>query len=190
MIPIMKKKIKNIIFYVLAILLSLYLIVDIMVPDKTVSIFGFKTFVIVSPSMEPKINVNDAVMVRKSKIENLDSGDIITFKAYIPELGQTAYVTHYLGDKTRTETGWILKTHGEGDLSYDEWQDEAGNPVDITEDDFIGIVAFTIPKAGHFLKIFQDPIMFLLITVNIGIVVYIVYYIKKTKKSESDKTVE
>ena len=186
----MKKKIKNIIFYVLAILLSLYLIVDIMVPDKTVSIFGFKTFVIVSPSMEPKINVNDAVMVRKSKIENLDSGDIITFKAYIPELGQTAYVTHYLGDKTRTETGWILKTHGEGDLTFDQWTDADGNAVDVTEEDVIGVVAFTIPKAGHFFKIFQDPIMFLLITVNIGIVIYIVYYIKKTKKSESDKTVE
>jgi len=140
MIPIMKKKIKNIIFYVLAILLSLYLIVDIMVPD--VSIFGFKTFVIVSPSMEPEINVNDAVMVRKIKVENLDSGDIITFKVYIPELGQRAYVTHYLGEKIDTETGLVFKTHGEGDLSYDEWQDEAGNLVDITEEDFIGIVVF------------------------------------------------
>lgn len=190
MIPNMKKKIKNILFYVIAILLSMYLIVDIMVPDKTVSIFGFKTFVIVSPSMEPKINVNDAVMVRKIKIENLAAGDIITFKAYIPELDHMAYVTHYLGEKIKTETGWVFKTHGEGDLSFDEWQDEEGNPIDIKEEDIIGIVAFTIPSAGHLLKIFQDPIMLLLITVNIGIVVYIVHYIKKNKKDESDKTVE
>ena len=179
--------IKNILFYLLAFLLASYLIVDLIVPEKTVSIFGVKTFVIVSDSMEPTINVNDAVVVRKIDPEKLIPGNIITFEAYLPDLGQRAYVTHYIGEIIPTSDGFIFKTLGEGVMDYDQWKDELGTAEEITEDSLIGIVAFRIPKAGHVFKIIQDPILLSLIVVNVGIIIYIVHYIKKTKTKEIDK---
>ncbi len=185
-----KKKfdlIKNILFYVLAFLLAGYLLVDIIAPEKTVSIFGVKSFVIVSDSMEPTINVSDAVVVMKINPDKLLPGDIITFEAYLPDLGQRAYVTHYIGEIIPDGDGYIFKTNGEGVTEFDQWTDEDGLDVEITEEDIIGIVAFKIPKAGHVFKIIQDPVMLGLIVINVGIIIYIIHYIRKNKTKESDK---
>jgi signal peptidase len=174
--------IKNILFYVLAIFLVSYLVFNVVAPEKTVEVYGFKTFVIISPSMQPTINVNDAVMVRKINPDNLEVGDIITFEAYLSDLGDTSYVTHYLGSKEEVNGKIIFKTHAEGTEALDEWKDEFDNPVDITEDDLIGKVAFRIPKAGYVINLLSDPIMLLLLGLNIGIIVYIVHYVKASKK--------
>ncbi|MFA7076180.1 MAG: S26 family signal peptidase [Candidatus Izemoplasmatales bacterium] len=180
-------KIKNIIFYAIVIFLGSYLVFDMIAPDLTVSVFGFKTYVIISPSMTPEINVNDAVLVRKANLDKLNAGDIITFKAYIPELKKYSYVTHYIGDVISTDDGMIFKTHGYleeiEEEDFDVWEDKDGNTVNITEDDVLGIVAFKIPKAGHVIRIFQDPVMLLLIFVNIGVIAYVVHYYRKTKQT-------
>jgi len=179
--------IKNILFYLLAFLLASYLIVDLIVPEKTVSIFGVKTFVIISDSMEPTINVNDAVVVRKINPEKLLPGDIITFEAYLPDLGLRAYVTHYIGEVIPTGDGYIFKTLGEGVTDFDQWKDESGEDEEITDEALIGLVAFRVPKAGHIFKIIQDPILLSLIVVNVGIIIYIIHYIKKSKTKEINK---
>lgn len=174
------KKILNIAFYLLVIFLTSYLVFDFIAPDKTVSIFGFKTYVVDSPSMEPTLNVNDAIVVIKTKETKINAGDIITFKVYLPDLGSEGYVTHYVEEIITSEDTIIYKTQGE-DSETDEWEDSEGNPIDISGEDIIGRVSFKISGAGHVIKILRDPIMVLLLAVNIAVVVFIVYYIKKQK---------
>ncbi|MGD9964386.1 MAG: signal peptidase I [Candidatus Izemoplasmatales bacterium] len=183
-----KNLFRNIIFYVLVILIAGYLVFDSISPDNTVKFFGFKSFVVISPSMKPTINVNDAVMVRKIDDSKIVPGDIITFKAYLPDLGDYSYVTHYVGEKIKVGDEYIFYTHGEGteEGEYDDWINPEGEDVDITSSDVIGVVAFKIPYAGHLLRIVQDPILLALILVNIGVVVYIIHYVKSNKKIQKD----
>ena len=53
----------------------------------------FAAFIIVSPSMVPNINVNDAVVIFRSNPKNLKKGDIITFSSGDPNYSGLT-VTH------------------------------------------------------------------------------------------------
>ena len=174
------KRILNIAFYTLVIFLTSYLIFDYIAPEKTVDIFGFKIFVVDSPSMEPTLRVNDAVVVFKTKASKIDEEDIITFEVYLPDLQAKSYVTHYVGEIIDANNQTIYKTHGEGS-EIDEWEDEDGNPIEIVMENIIGKVAFKIPGAGHVIKLLKDPVMVLLLASNIAIIVFIFYYVKKQK---------
>ena len=63
-----------IIIYNLTLMIKSY-INPIEIPD----FFGFKSFVIISESMEPTFYKDDLVIVQKCKIKELKKGDIITF---------------------------------------------------------------------------------------------------------------
>ncbi|HBG32663.1 MAG TPA: signal peptidase I [Acholeplasmataceae bacterium] len=182
--------IKNIIFYLLVILLGGYILVEAFLPSQTMNIFRFKSFVVVSASMEPDINVNDLVIIVKVDPEKLEVGDAISFYTYLPtnqvdDEGDTIYlrsvVTHYLRDIQSSGDSLIYKTQGAiaDPLDYDEWNDINGDPVEITESDIIGKVALVIPFIGIIMKIFYNPILLLLIAINILIVIVIIKVIKK-----------
>ena len=182
--------IKNIIFYLLVILLGGYILVEAFLPSQTMNIFRFKSFVVVSASMEPDINVNDLVIIVKVDPEKLEVGDAISFYTYLPTNqvdgeGDTIYlrsvVTHYLRDIQSSGDSLIYKTQGAiaDPLDYDEWNDINGDPVEITESDIIGKVALVIPFIGIIMKIFYNPILLLLIAINILIVIVIIKVIKK-----------
>ena len=181
------KLIKNILFYAVVIFLASYLLVDAFATDKTVKIFGFKAYVVASPSMEPTLNRNDAVIIKKADIDEIKAGDIITFKAYLPDLGDYGYVTHYVGLVVGEGEDKIFKTHGEGLEDYDVWVNSDGSPDEVTIDDIIGTYSFKIANAGKFFRIIQDPIMVGLLVVNVTLVVVIFKYYKSTKTSENEE---
>ncbi|MFA5526162.1 MAG: signal peptidase I [Acholeplasmataceae bacterium] len=194
------KKISNIIFYTLTSILFVFVMLELVFPSKTMSIIGFKGFVVVSPSMEPIIKVNDMVIVTEAKQEDLEPGDIITFYTYLPTNqidgdGNTIYqknaVTHYLGEMIVSGDDVILKTYAYGkEGDYDTWRDEEGNPTDITGEDLIGKVAFKIPWIGtvitFFMVVVRNPIFLGLIAFNVVLVIILIKYIKKTKESKDD----
>jgi signal peptidase I len=182
------KLIKNIIFYAVVVFLASYLLLDAFAPDKTVNVFGFKAYVIISPSMQPTLNVNDAVVVKKVDIDNITEGDIITFKAYLPDLGSEAYVTHYVGEVIGEGEDKIFKTHGEGEEDFDIWVNSDGSSDEVTVDEIIGIYGFKIANAGKVFRIIQDPVMVGLLVVNVLLVVIIVKYYQNTKKIEEVKS--
>ncbi len=188
-----KHKIINIAFYFIVFIMLFYIIINSFFPDQSINYLGFKSYVVISNSMEPDININDLVVVVKVKEENLEVGDIISFYTYLPtyqvdNLGNTVYlksvVTHYLADIVIDGDDITYKTHRAGvpDNSYDDWNDINGDPTDIQFDDIIGRVSFTVPSIGVVLKIFSNPIMVVLIVVNISIIVAVV---KVTKKALS-----
>lgn len=197
------RKIGSILFYTVASFLTIFVILEIFLPSKTIDVLGFKGYVVVSPSMEPYINVNDIVIVTKVDQEDLEVGQVITFYTYLPtnqedSLGNTIYikstVTHYLADIIIDGNQTILKTkdynkfHNDG--SFDTWNDISGDPVDITTDDLIGKVSFKVPLIGIIITfsmvLVRNPIFLGLIILNVGIVVFLIKYIKKTKENPDD----
>jgi signal peptidase len=178
--------IRNIIIYVLALLFAGYLIFGIIEPESQIRVFGFKSYIIASRSMEPVLNKDDAVVVFRVKPENLEVDDIITFKAYIPELDSDVYVTHYLGSIKEFDGTLVFETYGEGDLEFDDWYDRDGDLVQITEMDLVGKAAFKIPKAGVVLRLFQNPLNLLLL----GFVIWgsvFVFHVSRSNKQRKIK---
>ncbi len=184
----MKISIKNIIFYIFIFFISTYIILEVFAPTKTVNILGFKSYVIISPSMEPEIMVNDLIIIRKVQEENLVVSDKIAFFVYIPELGKESTVTHYIADIVEIDGETVYKTQGAnkdpGD--YDIWEDEFNNIINITYDDIDGRVALVIPNLGHAVNILKDPISIGLIFIN-GFIIYLLIKVFKTKEVKDKK---
>ena len=187
----MKNKITTIITYAILCFLVFYVTIAIFLPTKSINIFGFRTFIIVSSSMEPDIGVHDLIVITTPKEENLEVGDVITFDAYIIELQDYSYVTHYIAAIEEVDGETIYKTQGAGKEpdDYDEWTDHNGDDVNITFDDIEGEYQFTIPLIGQLVYRLQDPIFVALLVVN-GVVIYYAFktiksYIKEDKQKES-----
>lgn len=186
----MNKRIKTIITYSLVLVLVVYIAVSLLFPSKTVKIFGFRAFIIVSSSMAPDIEINDMIVITGTNEEKLKAGDVITFKAYIPELNDYSYVTHYIASIELDGLGeTIYKTQGANKEidDFDNWKDNLGNPVDITIDDIEGEYRFTIPFIGALVYRLQDPIFIGLLVLNGTILVIAYKVIRKPNSLKQDK---
>lgn len=199
----MLKSIGNIIFYIFASFLTMFVILELFFPSKTMDVLGFKGFVVVTDSMEPLIKVNDVVIITKLEEEDLEIGQIITFYTYLKTdqkdlEGNWIYirsrVTHYLADIRVEENQTVIKTksynkYHEGG-SFDAWNDENGDFKDITTDDIIGKVSLTIPFIGAIVTLshvlVRDPIFLGLIILNIVIFTVLIKYLKKPKEKDHD----
>jgi len=192
----MANRILSIFGYLLGALLVVYILLGVLLPQQTINWFGFRTFVVVSRSMEPVINVNDMIIITRAEEEDIDTGDIITFRAHIPELGDYGFVTHYVGDVLVDGSGnEIYKTQGAtaDPDDYDEWTDGQGNPIEIQIDDVVGKYQFRIPRAGILISMLRDPIFVGLLAINGTIIYFIVKLIrspKETVKEPNDNTKE
>ena len=186
MMKLIRKYLRNGIFFLFVFVLIAYISLEVLAPNKTIDIFRFKSYVVVSSSMEPDIMVNDLIIIRKVKEEDLNVRDAITFDAFIPELGYESKVTHYIGEIQSIGGNTIYKTQGATNSSgdFDTWENENGDTVEITFDDIEGRVILVVPYFGHVINILRDPISILLISANILIVYLIIKTIKKPKEDK------
>ncbi|MEC9485828.1 MAG: signal peptidase I [Candidatus Izemoplasma sp.] len=171
------KLFKNVTVYLIYGVLIAYILVSIIIPKQTTDIFGVRFLVVVSNSMEPKINVYDMILIKDVQKDALDEEDIITFEAYIPEVGERHYVTHYLKEINTNSSGdTVYETQGLNASSdtYDEWTDAEGNPVSITYQDIEGVYLFKVPYIGRFVFWLKDPIFLLMLSIN-GAIFYLLY---------------
>ena len=148
-------------------------------PENTVKVFGFKPYVVITESMEPVINVNDLIIVKNPKVDDLEPEDIITFYADINFDGEKDVVTHYIYSVDENVDGdLIFRTHRyfeDGDtVTTDFWV--------VGEDDILGEHLFTIPYLGAVVQFVKSPFGIAAMVVNIGVIVGIVYIVKNTKK--------
>jgi signal peptidase I len=191
----MNKRIFRIILKVVYILIALfflsYILVSFIAPKNLVNVFGFKIERVLTPSMDPKIKVNDAVFVVKARAEKLKEGDIINFEAYVETKSKKIVpitITHYLGEIFEEEAVTYYKTQSFENReigSFDsDWVNEEGESIDITFENINGKIAFTIPYLGYLIMILQDPIMVGLIVINIGLV-YIIFKLAFKKKQST-----
>ncbi|MCF7924306.1 MAG: signal peptidase I, partial [Candidatus Izimaplasma sp.] len=182
----------NVFFYGFIIFFVFYLVLEIFMPTKTIDYVGFKTFVVLTPSMEPDINVNDMIVIKKTSQENIDEGDAVTFKVYLDELDREVYITHYVAeiDDSGEETIYYTQGANAEEGVYDDWVDENNQDIDITYDDIVGKYLFRIPYLGLVTRMFNDPVMVGFIAFDILIIYYLYKLIRKPKKVDPDNEID
>lgn len=122
---------------------------------------GFKFLNILTGSMTPTMPVNTVVVVKKIPINQVELGDVITFK-----MGDSN-VTHRVVEINNSNRNTVLYT--QGDAAQNQ-----GSRDTVTEDNFVGVVVFHIPYLGVLLNLIKDNII--IITVCIVLALFIITY--------------
>lgn len=130
---------------ILTVILCLILIINIysifsryVLKEKHPVLFGWSNAVVITGSMEPTINVNDMIIIKKQKEYHV--GDIVTFNH------EGDVVTH----RIILQVGDVYTTKGDNNNIHD------GNTL--TKSDIYGKVVFVIPKVGVVLRFMRTPL--------------------------------
>lgn len=139
--------IRTIFVYLLALVIIAAALIFAASKSPQKSIFGYRYYTVLTPSMEPELSVGDVVIVKLKNAEDINTGDIITFN---PSNDSTAYLTHRVTEKLENyeETGvTCFKTKGDANKVED------GFLIDSSR--VIGTVSFDIPKVGYAIRFLQ-----------------------------------
>lgn len=169
-------KIKNIIYVIMYCFLVIIMTYNISLimqslinPNKTPSFFGIKTYVIISGSMEPNINIGDMV-ITKSKENELKVGDIISYRK-----GQSV-ITHRISQIIENENGeTTYRTKGDNNNAED------GEEIYLK--DIEGKVVKVVPKIGKVSLLLQNKIIIIMI-----ILIFYIYLSRNYKKNKKINT--
>jgi len=115
--------------------------------------YGNDIMVIKSDSMVPALMPRDLIIVQRTGINDIETGDIIAFDSHIQGLGIVAHRAIEIADHD-DQTGIDIK--GDNAENEDPWY--------VTDDDLIGKVKDVIPTIGIFLI---DPVRYSLVAVII-----------------------
>lgn len=117
-------------------------------PSETPNFLGVKSYVIISGSMQPELNIGDIVFVKKEL--DLHEGDIISFRQ-----GQSV-ITHRI-NKVIDEDGKIVyQTKGDNNNIEDSGT--------ITAETIEGKVIWKLPKLGNVSLFLQNKMIIIFIT--------------------------
>lgn len=149
------KNIINIVVYMFLVPLLIYnvtLIAQAVInPNETPSFFGIKTYVIISGSMQPKLEIGDIVIVKKVKAEELQIGDIISFRQ-----GESV-ITHRITNIVIQNGETQYKTKGDNNNAEDSGT--------ISQDIIEGKVVKSVPILGKLALLLQHKIFILFIMI-------------------------
>jgi signal peptidase len=137
-------------------------------------VFGTENpfYVVSSGSMVPELQVFDVLVVQGNEpFENVQKGDIIVFHR---PAGHDRVIVHrvaeIIGDDPRT-----IRTKGDANPSS-----IPGTDFPITDEEYIGKVAYVIPQIGYITRILMPPVNYIIIAVIVGIMIF--KQISKNKK--------
>ena len=133
-------KILNIKVPALLIILALNLITT--KSDKLFEIIGYRTYTVLSGSMEPKFYPGDIVITKHKNKTDIKLNDIVTYKD-----SEGVVITHRIIKET--PEGYITK----GDNNNVE------DAEILTKDNIIGEVKFSIPKIGYIMNFLSKPMV-------------------------------
>lgn len=126
----------------------------------------FNAYIIVSPSMVPTIQVQDAIVIRRVTDDDLEIGSIITFSS-TSSVYPGLTVTHRIVGKQMSQSGkYVYRTKGDNNSREDYSL--------LTIDDIYGKVILKIPKLGYiqkFLTTSTGAFLFIILPASV-IVVY------------------
>jgi len=114
-------------------------------PNK--SLFGYRYYTVLTPSMEPAYKVGDMVFVKIENADVINVGDVITFN---PSSDGGAYLTHRVTEKIEDYEGsgvTCFRTKGDANDSEDTFLIDEGR--------VIGRVKLGIPKLGYVVRFAQ-----------------------------------
>jgi len=137
-------------------------------------VFGTENpfYVVSSGSMVPELLVFDVLVVQgNDPFESVKVGDVIVFDR---PMDHDRVIVHRV-DAIIGEDPFTIRTKGDANPAS-----IPGTDFPITEEEFIGKVAYVIPQVGYVTRILTPPINYIIIAVIIAVM--IAKQIRKTKK--------
>jgi len=113
-----------------------------LVTSKTDLVGGYRSFVVLSGSMQPTINVGSIVLTVKSPTYAV--GDIVAFENSLKQV-----VTHRIVDKATVSKGTFYELQGDANNTPDN------DPV--AEKSVIGKSIFVVPYLGNLIQVLKTP---------------------------------
>lgn len=153
---------------ILVSLIVLFIINLILSFEENTHILGIYMFNIVSESMEPTFYKDDLAVVKKSKLEELKKGEIITFKQ------EDRIISHRIFNITNEKGKIQFITKGDNNDVQDK------EPVEFQN--IYGRVLFIIPKLGKAVHYLQNSRGFINILIFI-VIVYVLISLKDKQKN-------
>lgn len=182
-----KKKIIRISLYSLVALIVLPIIVIGLIltiqglkKDKLPSIFNIVPLIVVTESMEPKINGGDLIFTKIVNSEEINEKEIISF--WDPT-NSSKVVTHEVIDKYEKEGKIYFKTKGINNNSPDK--------IDVSEDLLIGRYVGKLPFVGKITMFIQSTEgLIICLLIPLVIILSIDYFYRVKKEEEKDQEIE
>ena len=139
-------------------------------------------YVVSSGSMYPTLAMYDIIVVTgHAQFDDVTIGDVIVFDRPKDEAKVIVHrVVAEVGDDPK-----VLRTKGDNNQAS-----IPGTDYPITEENYLGTVAYVIPQVGFITKILQPPINYIIIAVIIGIMVIRQIVKGKTKKESEISTID
>ena len=168
---IFSKYLKGFIIFILVIILIINLSVIIKTnisPNKVTDIFGYKPFIVLSGSMEDKINVGDLVIVKEVDANTLNEKDIIAFRT------EDGFVTtHRIINVIKKENDVCFETKGDNNNAKDD--------VIVCSSNVEGKYHSKIAKLGNVILFIQQPLGFIIMMLIIFIICILIYMFANRK---------
>ena len=120
--------------FLLALADVMFILLGIVLITYLPGVIGFKSYRVLSASMEPEYHVGSLVYVKQVDVDSINTGDVITF-----HISESNLVTHRVVEKDSIRGGFITK----GDAN------EVNDGGLVTYDSVVGKVMFDIPLLGY-----------------------------------------
>ena len=133
-------------------------------------------YVVASGSMIPVLEVYDVLIVQGHEpFEDIEVGDIIVFNR---PSDHNRVIVHRVASIIQ-EDPKTIRTQGDANPAS-----IPGTDFPITEEEYIGKVAYTLPQVGYVTQLLKPPINYVIIAIVIGIMV-----VKQVLKKKNEKEI-
>lgn len=130
----------------------------------------FNGYIIVSPSMVPTINVNDAIFVKRQSNDRYNIGDIISFFSTEYDL-KGMVITHRIISKSKKST-MLSEYRTKGD------NNSVPDRESVFTDSIYGKVLFVVPKLGYIQQFLSKPINFICCIILPALIIIIIDFVR------------
>lgn len=133
-------------------------------------------YVVASGSMIPVLEVYDVLIVQGHEpFEDIEVGDIIVFNR---PSDHNRVIVHRVASIIQ-EDPKTIRTQGDANPAS-----IPGTDFPITEEEYIGKVAYTLPQVGYITQLLKPPINYVIIAIVIGIMI-----VKQVLKKKNEKEI-
>lgn len=144
---ILSSVIRTILTYAFCIGIILAAVLFAMDKSPQKSVFGYRYYTVLTPSMMPAYSVGDVVIVKLANASDIREGDVITFN---PSSDADTYLTHRVTEVLPDYEGTgVTCFRTKGDANEDE------DSFLLDSSRLIGTVSFAIPKVGYLVRFVQ-----------------------------------
>ncbi len=171
-----------VILLLIGVVLLVY-VIDLKVRGSKLETPLYGAYVIVSGSMEPLIKVRDAVIVKRTTIDNVKVNDVVTYQSEDPAF-YGILITHRVVNIKEENGKKIYITKGDHNETVDR------TPVRF--DQILGKVVMRVPKIGYlkyFLVEYYGWIIAIVIP-SVGIIAYDIYKLFRNIKNNKEGIVK